>query len=281
MTTIMALTMREAFRKKIFLLAVVFAVLYAVLFGLGAHLVLSQTGSPAKKVLEPLIMSQLLSVGLFFASLLTGFLSIIAAAGSISADVESGIMHSVLARPVRRRYVILGRFAGLAVVLVAFAAFLFLEIACIVKYVAGFTPSGLFAALAVFCLEPLVLTALAVLGSTVLNTVANGAAVFMLYLLAVVGGMVEQLGALLGSQSMVNTGIVTSLILPADVIYRKVAALVLRSGGPLANTVFSGAGNLGPFGCQSEPSVWMMVYVILYIAVLLFWAARIFGRRDV
>ena len=275
------MSIREAFRKKIFLLAVVFAVIYAVLFGLGAHAAFTARTYPLQKILVPLLMSQLLSVGLYFGSLLTGFLSIIAAAGSISADIESGIMHSVLARPVRRMEVILGKFIGLAVVLCAFAAFLFLEIAFVVKYVAGFSPASLWPALLIFCLQPLILIALAELGSTAINTVANGALVFMLYLLAIVGGMVEQIGALLGSQNMVNTGIVASLVLPADVIYRKVAALILQAGGPWANTPLSGAGNLGPFGSQSEPSLWMMAYVVVYIAVLLLWAARVFGRRDI
>jgi len=275
------LSIREAFRKKIFLLALVFAVLYAVLFGLGVHAVAGAASFPMQKVVRTLIMSQLLAVGLYFGSLLTGFLSIMTTAGAIAADIESGIMHAVLARPVRRAHVVLGRFAGLCVVLVAFAAFLFLEIAFVVKYIAGVTPA-LWPALPVFCLLPLVLAALAVLGSTVMPTVANGALVFMLYLLAIVGGMVEQFGALVGSRNMIDTGIVTSLVLPADVIYRKVAALVLSAGGPFADTA-AGAltGNLGPFASQSEPSVWMMVYVVVYVVVLLFWATRVFSGRDV
>ncbi|MDA8335359.1 MAG: hypothetical protein M0Z41_10290 [Peptococcaceae bacterium] len=278
MGTIVLLSIRETFRKKIFVLAVVFAVVYGVLFGLGLHAVAGATSSPMQKLVKSLIMSRLLSVGLYFGGLLTGFLSIITCAGSISADIESGIMHSVLARPVRRAHVVLGRFAGLAVVLVAFAAFLFLEIAFVVKYIAGFSPSGLVPALLIFPLQPLVLASLAIWGSTVMNTVANGVVVFMLYLLAIVGGMVEQFGALLGSSNMVNTGIVTSLVLPADVIYRKVAAIILGSGGPVADNPL---GNLGPFGSRSEPSVWMMVYVFLYIGFMLFRAVRSFGRRDV
>ncbi|WP_258361073.1 hypothetical protein [Moorella sulfitireducens (nom. illeg.)] len=38
---------------------------------------------------------------------------------------------------------------------------------------------------------------------------------------------------------------------------------------------------LGPFGCHSTPSNWMLLYTLVYIVVLLALAVYSFNRRDI
>ncbi|MGB9904016.1 MAG: hypothetical protein ACPLQO_05005, partial [Desulfotomaculales bacterium] len=87
---------------------------------------------------------------------------------------------------------------------------------------------ALLPALGLFVLEPLVLLAVARLGSVVFSTLGNGVLAFALYALAVVGGMTEQIGALVENPAAVNAGIVASLILPADAVYRRLVDGVVR-----------------------------------------------------
>lgn len=129
--------------------------------------------------------------------------------------------------------------------------------------------------LILFALQPLILLALTFWGSTLLPTLANGIAVFMLYAMGILGGMMEQIGYIIHSPSLINIGIVSSLIMPADAIYRKIVFTLLASQGTNFSTLI-----LGPFGAGAEPSFWMLVYTLLYILGFLASAVRIFAKRD-
>ena len=90
------------------------------------------------------------------------------------------------------------------------------------------------------------------------------------------GGTLEQLGHVLANTALVNAGIVSSLIMPADSLYRKMVGLTMRGvGAELA------AGFLGTFGSLGEPSVWMLVYTVGYMALFLTMAVRAFSKRDI
>ncbi|MDI3481881.1 MAG: type transport system permease protein, partial [Tepidanaerobacteraceae bacterium] len=71
-----------------------------------------------------------------------------------------------------------------------------------------------------------------------------------------------------------NVGIISSLIMPTDVIFRK-----------MNSTLFTGAGinflSGGFFGAGSEPSIWMMVYIAGYIIAALSMSVRYFDKRDI
>ncbi|MDI6907689.1 MAG: hypothetical protein QMC81_09460, partial [Thermoanaerobacterales bacterium] len=74
-------------------------------------------------------------------------------------------------------------------------------------------------------------------------------------------------------------GILTSLIMPVDALYRKVIYLLLGSAD--VRNPFAAAAQMGPFGAQVEPSVWMLVYTALYLVGALGAAAWVFTRRDI
>lgn len=97
--------------------------------------------------------------------------------------------------------------------------------------------------------------------------------------------MIEQIGAMLGSTAAIYIGVITSLILPADAVYRRVVATVvnhlLLQGTSPDMVFFNPAHVFGPFGSHSTPSDWMLVYTAGYIVVMLTLAIRIFNRRDV
>jgi len=79
---------------------------------------------------------------------------------------------------------------------------------------------------------------------------------------------------MLRSEAAVDIGIVVSLLMPSEAMWKRGAYLMqpsfLRELG-LTNT---------PFGAASAPSQIMVVYAILYIAIALFLAIRSFQTRD-
>jgi hypothetical protein len=102
---------------------------------------------------------------------------------------------------------------------------------------------------------------------------ATGATVFGLYGLAFIGGWVEQIGAVFGNQSAIQVGIVTSLIIPTEALWRR-ATFEMQS--PL-----TAALQMTPFSTVSVPSTLMILYAFLYLLAALGAAINIFKNRDI
>ena len=83
----------------------------------------------------------------------------------------------------------------------------------------------------------------------------------------------EQVGALLRNETAVDLGILSSLILPSEVMWKKASAMFQPS-------VTGGFEMAGPFSVVSQPSNAMIVYAVLYVLVLLLAALWSFSRRD-
>jgi hypothetical protein len=62
--------------------------------------------------------------------------------------------------------------------------------------------------------------------------------------------------------------------MPTDVISRKMNSVLFSFGG---TNFLSGS----PFGTASEPSIWMMIYIGIYMVAMLYMAISYFNRRDI
>ena len=85
----------------------------------------------------------------------------------------------------------------------------------------------------------------------------------------------EVIGSVLENQSLVNLGIISSLISPFDIIYRQ-----------MISSMFQGVGITNPFmvvdGMTSTaPSIWMLIYILAYIPALVLLAIRKFRLKDI
>jgi hypothetical protein len=76
---------------------------------------------------------------------------------------------------------------------------------------------------------------------------------------------------------MINIGIVSSLVLPVDALYRRAVFVLLSNTGNLLGSLQA----IGPFGSVSVPSQAMVVYAWVYLVGCLLLAVRSFKRRDI
>ena len=136
----------------------------------------------------------------------------------------------------------------------------------------GYTAPHLLAGLVLIYLESLLVMTVAMLFSSRFSALATGGVVFGLYGLSFIGGWIEQIGAVLNSQTAVKVGIVTSLIIPSESLWRR-AAYEMQS--PL-----SGLLGISPFGASSVPSLFMVAYAVVYLLVVLALTVRVFLKRD-
>ena len=93
----------------------------------------------------------------------------------------------------------------------------------------------------------------------------------MLYGVAFIGSWIEQIGSLMQSQAAVRIGIITSLLMPVEVLWRRTAYLMQPS---FLREMPS------PFTSSSAPSSAMVLYAVLYGTVMFLLAMRAFSRRD-
>lgn len=274
MVPIFLITLKESVRKRIVLVALILTAIFLALYGTGVHYGykdMVRHGGEMKALIAPMF----LTLGLYFGSFIIAFLAVMTAVGAVSAEVENGTMHAVVTRPVRRAEIILGKFLGYSFILSLFSALFYVAVLLIVHYSTGLSVPVKAKAVLLFCLQSLILLSVTMFGTTFLSTLANGIGAFMLYSVGVVGGMLEQFGYLAKSQMLVNIGIVSSLIMPADSVYRKIVYTLSSAPGSIM-TLY-----MGPFGSGAEPSAWMMAYTVLYVLFFLIIALKIFSRRDI
>lgn len=279
MLTVISLTVREMARRRVLLVTAVLAAGFLALYGAAVYYGYKDIASHAGRMpqaVRALIVPQFLALGLYFGSFIVAFLAVMGTVGAISSEIETGIMQSIATRPVRRAEIFLGKFLGYGFMLTVFAVLLYISVVIIVRAGTGTAIPIRAGALGLFCLQPVILLSVAMCGTTALPTLANGVASFMLYAIGVVGGMVEQVGYLLKSGVMVKIGIASSLLMPADSVYRKIVYDLVASTGltPVVSM-------MGPFGSGSEPSVWMLVYTAVYIYAFLAAGLWTFSRRDI
>lgn len=272
--TIAHLTIQETQRRRILWVALALGLLFLGVFTLGFHYVyldFEQTGISANEA--DLLTSLLLAAGLYATNFIAIVISVITSVTAVSAEIETHTIETLLTKPIRRWELILGKWLGFAIMLLAYILLLTGSILLFVYLRAGYTVSNLLPGMGLMAMQGLLLLSLTIAGGTRLSSLANGVLAFMLYGVALVGGWVEQIGALVRNETAVDIGIIASLIMPSEVLWKK--ALVLFQPAFASSPMLA-----GPLTVGSQPSNAMLVYAVLYMAALVGFAVWSFARRD-
>lgn len=266
-------TFREAARKKTLWMALVAGAGFLALFGLALHF---QTRDIARRVHNPLIRAQitnnLLMVGLYAADILTVLMTILTSADTLSGEITSGTLHAVATKPVRRSEILLGKWLGFALMLTAYVALMAGGVMITGRIISGASPDHLLSGILLIWLESILLLNLTLLCGTAFTTLTTGVVVLGLHGVAFLGGWIEQIGAATGSPRAVDAGIIASIIMPSESLWRR-AAFEMQS--PLANAL-----NFSPFSGASAPSRTMVAYAGVYLILALLIALRRFRLKD-
>ncbi len=121
-------------------------------------------------------------------------------------------------------------------------------------------------------LQALVRLGITMASSTRFSALTSGSISLGLFGFAFVGGWIEQFGALRHVPTCVNLGILTSLVMPSDALWRRAAFKLLP---PLAS-----AAGMTPFSSTLIPSTAMVIYAACYALLALLLAQILFERRD-
>ncbi len=277
--TVAALTIRETQRRRILWVALLMGAAFLIVFGLGFHFILADIEESAPLVggsfeYAPQVVSFLRMAGLYAIYFLSIAMAALISANTISGEIESHTIETMVTKPIPRWSIVLGKWLGLALIIVVYTILFSTGLVAIIYLRSGYGVTDWWSGLAVMCLGVLTMLSLTILGGTRLSTLANGALAFMLYGVAFIGGWVEQIGSLLRNETAVDLGILSSLFMPADVLW-KYAASLFQSTNLLSDLNFS-----GPFIIGSQPSDSVIFYGLFYIVAMLALAMWSFTRRD-
>lgn len=272
-STIFRLTIRETQRRRILWIGALMGIAFLIIFGLGFHFIYQDITRQmsAEELLFPLIFLTL--AGLYATNFLVVMVAVLISVATISGEIESHTIESLLTKPIGRWTLIAGKWLGYAAIIFVFVLLLPGGVMLIVYLRSGFVLENIVAGLVLIYLEGLVALSVSMAGGTRLSTLANGALAFMLFGIAFIGGWVEQIGAILRNETAVDVGILTSLIMPTEILWKKASALF----EPGLVTGFEFAG---PFSVSSQPSNLMIAYAVVYIFILMLLATWLFSTRD-
>ncbi|HEY4226767.1 MAG TPA: ABC transporter permease subunit [Candidatus Limnocylindrales bacterium] len=279
MITIAKLTIGEAARRKVLWVLVILALLAV---GLTAWGVATLIQGARDRGLADLEIKFAVSQILIFIAFMFGFVLVMTAAffGSpaIATDLESGVAQAMLARPLRRSSYLLGRWLGLAVVIVGYAVLAgFLAIGA-VGVVSGYLPPDPILPVAYLAGQALVLLTLTVLLSTRLPPIAGGAIAVVAYGLAWMAGVLGKIGLALGTSALVTIGDALHYILPTDALWQGVVfglepSFVIQVVGP----TFAAQS---PFFADAPPSLAIVIWSVIWVALILALAINQLRRRE-
>jgi ABC-type transport system involved in multi-copper enzyme maturation permease subunit len=268
------LTIRETQRRRLLWIGFIMGLAFLAIFGLGFHFIYQDvTQSLEASELEfPFLFLTL--AGLYATNFLVILVAVLISVATISGEIESHTIESLLTKPIRRSELFMGKWLGYALIVFLYVLLLPGGVMIIVYLRAGFALDNLAAGLLLIYVQGLVGLTVSMAGGTRLSTLANGALAFMLFGLAFLGGWVEQIGAIMRNETAVDLGIVSSLIMPTDILWRKASAMF----EPRLVTSFEFAG---PFSVASQPSNLMIGYAVIYIIAILVIALWLFTHRDI
>src|SRR5215216_3075583 len=178
-------TLLEAVSRRLILAGVAISAGYIGLYSLGFHFAYDkalESSSPAAPTRLGLgvAFAVLTLFGVYVVNYLAGFLALFLSVGAVSGEIDSGTLHAVLARPLKRSEFVLGRWLGYAALICAYVIAMTSAVQLIARAIAGYEVPEPLPALLLMLLEVLLLLTLSLCGSTLMPTLANGVIAFTL-----------------------------------------------------------------------------------------------------
>jgi ABC-type transport system involved in multi-copper enzyme maturation permease subunit len=271
-----ALTLREASRRRVLRAIILMTVALLALSAWGFSRLDAEFGTLTSGEAR-LVSSQLLNLVMFGLSLIAALGTAFLAGPTLAGEIESGTALAVMARPVRRSAVLIGKWLGLAIFGSGFVVLAGLAQFLIVQITMGYWPPQPVAGLALLAAQTTVLLTLGLLLSTLISPMASSIVSVGLFGATWIAGVVGGVGKALGNEGVARVATVSRMLLPTDGLWQG-AMHAIQDPGVL--TVFGGAAVGSPFVSEAPPAVAYLAWTGLWVVLGLGLAALAFQRRD-
>ncbi|HEV2325755.1 MAG TPA: ABC transporter permease [Terracidiphilus sp.] len=266
-------TFKEAARRKLLWTALILGLGFLAIFALGMKI---QMDDATTRAVQPFLRYQILDgmllIGLYTVDLLALVMTILTSIDSIAGEISSGTIDALATKPVGRWEILMGKWIGFAAMIGCYVLLMFGGMIGIGYWITGVVPQNPVQGALLVYLECLVALTVSFLFGTWFSALTNGVIVLGLCGLAFMGGWLEQMSGFTESAHLVLLGVISSLIMPSEAIWRR-AAYEMQS--PVAGSL-----PFSPFSNISVPSNTMIGYACVYLVVALAAALFHFQSRD-
>ena len=273
--------LREALRRKVFVVVVVLTVAFLALYTYGCEQAFDEVtrlepGVPEDIEEEVLTGATLLGLAMFVSLFLSTVLAVFVTLNAVRGDAERGLLQPIVVRPIGRTTLLLARFVAASAVCVVYVLVVYAAAVSLTNATGGYVPDNPLYGGATLAIAVLVVVAIALLGTTLLSSTANGIAIFMVFGAGLAAGLIGQIGSALDSSSLERISSIASWALPFEAIYQDgLHALTADVRGATGVIV-----QLGPFGGAQDAGPLLIPYILVYLVAVGLLANRIFGRAD-
>jgi len=275
--TFAALTVQEASRRRVLRALAGLTIVLLALSAFGFSRIDAEFDGGLTTGEARLAASTVLNLVMFGLSLIAALGTAFLAGPVLAGEFESGMALSVLARPVRREAVLVGKWLGLVAFGSGFVILAGLAQCLVVWATVGYWPPDPAGGLALLGAQTAMLLTLGLLLSTVISPMASGIVAVGLFGATWIAGVVGSVGAALDNDAVARVGDVSRMLLPTDGLWRG-AMHAFQDPGLLAT--LSEEFNAHPFLSLSPLTGAYLAWAALWIVLVLGLAGVAFLRRD-
>ena len=275
--TIASLTVREAVRRR---LVAAFVLISVVLVGLSSwgFYKLSHGGFTSGESNAALPGALILFMFMF--SFVVALSASAIAAPAVSGEIESGVLLTVVARPIRRSDVLLGKWLGLTGLLAAYTVLVCGLLVAVVYWATGYVAPDPAAAAAYLLAEGVVLLTLVLLLSTRLPTLAAGVIGIALFGIAWLAGVVGSLGTVFKIGALHTASVFSQYLLPTDGLWHS-AMFYLEPSWFISQQLAGPRGEqANPFSASAAPTWPYLTWVVIWLVLVLAFGLINLHRRE-
>lgn len=273
--TLALLTLREAVRRRVLRAVVAMTLVLLALSAWGFSRLDAEFGGLTSGEAR-VAVSTVLNLVMFGLSLIAALGTAFLAGPTVAGETESGMALSVLARPVPRWAVLVGKWLGLVAFGSGFVAVAGTAEIVVVRVTMGYWPPDPVVGLALLAAQTTVLLTLALLLSTAISPMASGVVAVGLFGATWIAGVVGGIGEALGSEGVAQVGAVSRMLLPTDGLWH---GAMMAFQDPTLLTQFGPGISESPFVGEALTPVYL-AWVALWVALVLGLTAMVFQRRD-
>jgi ABC-type transport system involved in multi-copper enzyme maturation permease subunit len=268
--TFAALTVQEASRRRVLCALARLTIVLLALSAFGFSRIEAEFGAALTTGEARLAASTVLNLVMFGLSLIAALGTAFLAGPVLAGEFESGMALAVLARPVRRSAVLVGKWLGLVAFGSGFVSLAGLAQFLVVWATVGYWPPDPAGGLALLAAQTTVLLTLGLLLSTVISPMASGIVAVGLFGATWIAGVVGSVGETLGNDAVARVGDVSRMLLPTDGLWR--GAMHAFQDPDLLATL-SEEFNAHPFLSLSPLTTTYLAWAALCVALVLALAA--------
>jgi ABC-2 type transport system permease protein len=279
MLTIAGYGLREAVRRKVFVVVLLLTVAFLTLFWLGVHFLyenLGNVGPPVGVDARTFVGATVFGLAMFGTLFLGTVLAIFLTLGVVRGDAERGLLQPLVVRPLGRTTLLFARWLGAAAVCAPYVGAVYVATMLITGLTGHWWPDHLVVPGVELAAAVSLIAAVSVLGSVFLTSTANGIAVFMVFGAGLVAGLLGTIGHGLNSHTLEHAAKIAAYIIPFEGLYQDALREIISSTTGLTGFLL----DLGPFGGGYTGGTGVRIWAAAYFVILAVLAAVGFSRRD-